>query len=160
MTASDIKKVLQIAVVTADLDRAIQVWTEKYGVEPWRVTTYDREAVSDWTRDGRPVDYELRIAIANIGDFMIELVEPVSGESPWSRSLSEHGGADHLHHVLCAYETNDFATGIDDFRRKGVPVEASGDMPGRGISWAFLDSEPDLGFRLEFVTRPGGWLGE
>jgi hypothetical protein len=156
MAASDIKSVFQLGIVTGALDRAMDVWTKKVGVGPWDVTVYDRATTGDWTVDGEPADFEVRVAIARIGGFVIELIEPTDGDSAYGRSLAEHGGADHIHHVLCTYESDDFEAAMDDFGRKGIATTQTGHMAGTGIKWAYLDTRADLGFDLEFVHMPGG----
>jgi methylmalonyl-CoA/ethylmalonyl-CoA epimerase len=156
VTASNIKDVLQLGIVTGDLDRAMRVWTEKYGVGPWQVSVYDRSNMSDWTVDDGPPEFEMRSAIAKLGGFMIELIQPTKGESTWSASLSRHGGADHIHHILCTYADDDFETTLDDFSRKGVQAVQTGHQGASGIRWAYLDSQPELGCLLELVQVPGG----
>jgi methylmalonyl-CoA/ethylmalonyl-CoA epimerase len=156
VAASDIKDVLQIGIVTADLDRAMRAWTDTYGVGPWQVSVYNRSNMSDWTVDDGPADFEMRSAIARTGGFMIELIQPISGESTWSESLARHGGADHIHHLLCTYADDDFDTTLTDFRRKGVPAVQIGHQGASGIRWAYLDSLPELGCLLELVQVPGG----
>src|SRR4051812_3804014 len=88
-----------ICIATRDLDRAVRVWSDRYGVGPWRVFEYDASNMSAMI-DGRPAQFEMRAALAQLGpSFRIEIIQPLSGDNPYADSLEQHGGADHLHHV-------------------------------------------------------------
>jgi methylmalonyl-CoA/ethylmalonyl-CoA epimerase len=151
MTASNISDIVQIGVVTADVDRAMRVWEERYGVGPWMEMALDQ---SQWTINGETPSAEWRVVMAQAGSTQIELIQPTKGTSMFSESLARHGGADHVHHVRCKFEEDTRQAVVDDAREKGIPVAITGHNTS-GVEMAFLDSEPDLGFMLEFVHVPG-----
>jgi methylmalonyl-CoA/ethylmalonyl-CoA epimerase len=155
MSESDLTGVAQIGILTADLDRAIRTWEEKYGVGPWQVQTCDGSTMSETMLGGRPATFGMRLAVTYLGSLMLELIEPGEGDSVYAQSLARRGGADHLHHVLCT--TRDFRGTLDAFRRKGVATAQSGTFNDGPIDWAYLDTEPDLGFMLEFIQLPEGY---
>ena len=152
--SAELRGIAQLGIVTADIDRAVRVWEEKYGVGPWLVGDADLARTSATTLNGRPASFSARIAIAWIGPMMVELIEPATGESVWADSLHRHAGADHIHHVLCL--TDDIGETIDDFDRKGVPASQTGHHEISGVDWAYFDTEDDLGFTLEFAFFPPG----
>jgi methylmalonyl-CoA/ethylmalonyl-CoA epimerase len=155
MTATDLTGVAQIGIITADLDRAIRTWQEKYGVGPWHVQTCDASTMSETMLGGRPATFGMRLAVTYLGGLMLELIQPGEGDSVYAHSLARRGGADHLHHILCT--TRDFQGTIDAFGRKGVATAQSGTMNEGPIEWAYLDTEADLGFMLEFIQLPEGY---
>ena len=46
---------------------------------------------------GRPAEYRMRIALANVGPLRIELIEPLEGDTVYAEFVREHGyGVHHL----------------------------------------------------------------
>ena len=87
-----------LGVVTADLDRAVRTWTDRYGIGPWRLYRYGSSNMSA-KLDGEPVEFEMRVGLCQLTNARIELLQPLDERSHYARSLAEHGGADHIHHV-------------------------------------------------------------
>jgi len=145
-------QVTQIGILTRDLDRVVRTWSDKYGVGPWQIHDFDPSNMTDMTVAGKPADFGMRIAIAFIGEMMLEVIEPTSDGNIYAESLDRHGGADHFHHILCSTDEG-FRASLDRFRDKGVPTMQSGHM-STGATFAYLDTEADLGFALEVADVP------
>jgi len=80
-----------ICIVTADLDRAVRCWWDRYRVGPWQVFTYDRSNM-EATIDGEPADFQMRVALAQLGAaFRIEIIQPLDDLSLYAASLSKTG---------------------------------------------------------------------
>ena len=150
---TNITGVTQIGIITADIDRAVRTWADRYGVGPWQVFRFDPSNMSELTVGGRPVEYGMRIALAYLGPMMFELIEPSDERSVYAQSLERHGGADHFHHILC--DTDDFHATLAAFAQKGITPAQTGHMHETHASFAYLDSEPDIGFMLEFAHVDG-----
>src|SRR5438132_5442947 len=110
-----LKEVTQLGIVTRDLDRTIRIWSDKYGVGPWQVHVFDPSNMTELTVGGRPAEYGMRIALAFLGSMMLEVIEPLDERSIYAGSLERHGGADHLHHVLCTTD-DDLQSSLEHFR--------------------------------------------
>jgi methylmalonyl-CoA/ethylmalonyl-CoA epimerase len=149
-----------ICIVTRDLDRAVRVWWERYGVGPWRVFRYDASNMSAVV-DGRPADFEMRAALAPLGPgFRVEIIQPLSDGNPYAESLAEHEGADHLHHLRL--DVADFDEALGHLRGLGIGTRlhatfASAHADGPPLTGAYLDTKADLGFTLEVAARPDGF---
>jgi catechol 2,3-dioxygenase-like lactoylglutathione lyase family enzyme len=146
-----------VGVVTGDLDRALRTWTESFGIGPWSVHTFDETNMSIEV-DGEAVPTAARFAHAFVGETCrIELIEPLrDDDGPYARSLREHGGADHLHHVRL--EVADFGAVLGAAARDGVGTvldavfaDAGGGEP---LRVAYLDTGPRIGFITEIVEFP------
>ena len=88
-----------ICVATGDIDRAVRVWSGRYGIGPWRLWTKDSTNMSAEVH-GRPTDFAMRVALCSLSSgTRIEIIEPLDDRSPYADSLARHGGADHVHHV-------------------------------------------------------------
>ena len=152
MVETPLKDVMQLGIVTRDLARAIRVWADTYGVGPWQVFEFDGSNMTDRTVGGAPVDYAMKIALAMLGPMMLELIEPLDERSIYWTSLEQHGGRDHVHHILCG--TDDYAASLDHFKAIGVEASQTGHMTQTDATFAYLDTEADLGLALEIVAMP------
>ena len=151
-----------ICIATRDIDRAVRVWWDRYGVGPWPVFSYD---AANATVDGRPTDFRMRASLAQIGPhFSVEIIQPLDDRSPYAKSLTEHGGADHIHHVL--FDVADFDDALGRLRELGLESiqhaqfkGASGDGPL--LTMTYLATEAELGFTLEIAhAQPGFSMAE
>ena len=148
-----------ICIVTADLDRAVRRWWDRYRIGPWRVFSYDRSNMQAKV-NGSPVDFKMRAALAQLGPaFRLEIIQPLDELSPYAETLSRAGGADHVHHLRL--DVPDFAQTHDELVALGLPVrlEASfkgGSSEGR-FQATYFDAGDDLGLLLEIGDAPAGF---
>lgn len=160
MTQSLFTGANHIGIVTRDLDRAIRTWWDRYGVGPWRVYRYDASNMSARV-DGTPVEYEMRVALAQLGpNLRVEIIQPLDERSPYADSLVRHGDADHVHHVRL--DVADFDEAYPRLQALGLPTRmhatfAGADADGPKVTAAYLGTEDELGFTLEVVGMPGGF---
>ena len=149
-----------ICIVTADIDRAVRVWSDKYGVGPWQVFSYDSSTMTALV-NGTLTAFAMRAALCQLGPhFRVEIIQPVDGGSPYAESLGRHQGADHVHHVRL--DVADYGSAIERLRGSGLTTRmdmtfqnASPDGPG--LTATYLGTEDDLGFILEIAHRPPGF---
>jgi hypothetical protein len=144
--------VVQIAVVTADLDRTLTKWVEHYGVGPWDIYELGDSRLHDMTIDEEPADYRMRSAGARWGAIDIEVIQPLDDKSIYAQSLARHNGADHLHHVACA--TDDFDGTLTRFRERGMKSAMGGSL--EELRFEYLDTFADIGFWIELTKVPDG----
>ena len=150
-----------ICIVTADLDRAIRTWSDGYGVGPWSVYGYDDTNMTA-TVDGEPGRFTMRAALCQLGpNVRLELIEPVDGDSPYSQSLAERHGADHIHHVR--FDVDSYETARDRLEALGLPVKLDATFRGGGgadgprLTGTYFDATNELGFIVEIADRPDGF---
>jgi hypothetical protein len=137
------RKVIQIAFVTADLDREIQRYASNYGMAPWYVYEISSRTVEDlYKYDGRR-EFAYRAAMCHIRDFEWELVEPLDEKSIYAEHLRISGPS--LHHM--AFEVDDYAAALEALKRMGKTVLQSGNWSGK--RFAHIDTVDDLGFVTE-----------
>ena len=147
-----LKRVNQIALVVRDLDAAMRRYWELLGIGPWRVYTYGPPLVHDMTYRGRPQDYRMRLALAQVGEIMLELIQPLSGESIYVEHLE--GKGEGLHHLGVFVPSFDEA--VAEVQRRGYAILQSGRGYGRwgDGGYAYVDTEGDLGVILEVIEIP------
>jgi methylmalonyl-CoA/ethylmalonyl-CoA epimerase len=149
-----------VCVVTGDLDRAVRTWADRYGVGPWRVFAYDADTMTAEV-DGEQTHFAMRAALCNLGpSFRLEIIQPHDDRSPYARSLAEHDGRDHLHHVRL--DVADFAGASEKLAGLGLPklLEATfkgGDDRSRAHC-RYFDTTGELGFLVEVAGLPEGFV--
>src|SRR5262249_11128200 len=127
----------QRAYVTTDLDRAVQVFTQRYGVAEFVPFPNIHSHHADGTES------DLNVALSYAGDTMIELIEPAGGDDHlWRDHLSGNGFQIRFHH-------NGF---LVEGEAELLAIAARPDGPAprlQGISvgtrFLYLDSVAELG---------------
>lgn len=138
----------QNAYVTTDLDRAMEIWRDQFGVERFHVFDNDVPQVEASPR------YLVRIALANVGGVEIELIEPFPGQAPLhEEGLPADGSfALHFHHLAMRImgtraEFDAHLAGLDPVLH---PVAWRGELPGF-MAYAYTDERATLGHYVEHV---------
>ena len=129
-------KVDHIGIATRELDDALSVWRDALGLE-----VDSTEAV---------VEQGVRVAMLPIGETHIELLEPLSENSPVGKFLEKRGPG--IHHV---------AIRVDDIKQSLASLKAKGarlidETPRRGAGGclvAFVHPASANGVLLELVQH-------
>jgi catechol 2,3-dioxygenase-like lactoylglutathione lyase family enzyme len=87
----------QVALVVEDLEQVAENYWNILGIGPWAIYDWESPLVYDRTYHGQTVWARERIALAQVGDVQLELVQPVEGPSIYADWLVEHGEG--LHHM-------------------------------------------------------------
>jgi catechol 2,3-dioxygenase-like lactoylglutathione lyase family enzyme len=148
----NVRTISQVALVVQDLDEAVRRYWTRCGIGPWRIYTYQPALVKDMTYRGRRRDYRMRLALAQAGDVMLELIQPLSEENVYTEHLRTKGPG--LHHIGIVVPSVDAA--VAEAGRGGVQVLQSGRGYGaRGDgAYAYMDTESLLGMIVEFIEFP------
>ncbi|HWP43870.1 MAG TPA: methylmalonyl-CoA epimerase [Blastocatellia bacterium] len=102
-------------------------------------------------------DQGVQVAMLPVGESRIELLEPVSDDSPVGRFIARRGEG--LHHIC--YEVEDLAARLEDLRLRGVRVLDG--YPRRGAEGklvAFLHPASASGVLVELVEKARTAEGE
>jgi hypothetical protein len=139
----------QFGYVTTDLDRAMEVLADRYGLEHCvKITT----AGSSFFVGDEPAEWEGRFAMGARGGPIIEVIEPVSGAVDFYRRFLPDDGsfAVRLHHLATFVDTGD-----DEWERIRAILRGSDldfdytvVIPGR-VRAGYVDTSADLGHLLE-----------
>lgn len=136
----------QLAYVTNDVDRALEVFAERYGVGEFR----DLGEVALALDDGG--EATIRIALTLVGWLELELIEPRGGrDDVYRRELTGEGFALHWHHVGFKVPSPE---ALDDARHDliagGHDVVLSGGNPSASMFF-YADARETLGHHLEYI---------
>ena len=148
----NMRTIHQVALVVEDLDEAVRRYWTLCGVGPWRIYTYQPPLVKDMTYRGRRHDYRMRLALAQMGDLMLELIQPLCDANVYTEHLRAKGPG--LHHVGIIVPSVEEA--VAEAARGGLSVLQSGrgyGLQGDG-AYAYMDTEALLGMIVEFIEFP------
>lgn len=148
MDKSKFTKVLQIAFVVKNLDEAIKIYSEKYGIGPWKISEISSNTVDDLYKHDNKLDFSYRVAMCDIGNLEWELVEPLDDKSIYSDFLKEKGPG--FHHV--AFEVKDYDAAETTLKSSGIKILSSGNW--QGTRFAHFETENDLDFVIELFKFP------
>jgi catechol 2,3-dioxygenase-like lactoylglutathione lyase family enzyme len=140
-----------VCVVTANVDRAVHTYSDRYGIGPWSVYNYDRSNMAVKIR-GEPVDFKMRVGLCRLGEtFSIELIQPLDDSNLYAESLAVHGGADHVHHLKL--DVADFARASERLDGLGLQQLLDGRFrgadDGSGAHGVYYATEDEIGFVVE-----------
>lgn len=136
--------VSQIGVVVKDIDSAMAFYTDVMSVGPFKI--FEPE-YTDKTYRGKPGNFKMRIALAQLGALQFELIEPLEGDTIYDEFLEEKGGG--LHHL--GFDIENIEDRITAMKKMGIEVLMSGKRPG--VAFAYMDTEPLTGIIVEFIER-------
>jgi methylmalonyl-CoA epimerase len=127
-------KIDHLGIATKEIDQALSFWEDALGLE--KVHT---EVVED---------QKVRVAMLPLGESRIELLEPMSEDSPISKFLEKRGGG--IHHV--AVQVEDIETSLKRLKDKGMRlIDESPRIGAEGCLVAFVHPSSANGVLLELV---------
>jgi methylmalonyl-CoA/ethylmalonyl-CoA epimerase len=158
MAESLFKSVDQVAVVVRDLDAAMKRYVEEFGIGPWSVYTFSPDWIKRMTFRGEERGYAMKLALADAGGMMYELIEPVEGPNSYQEFLDASGEG--LHHL--GYFVEDIDDAIKEMEEKGYPLLQSGRGFGTGGdgAYAYFETEGALGCIIEAIEMPTSEMPE
>ncbi len=129
-------KVDHIGIATRQLDEALTLWRDALGLQ---VTSTE-----EVTEQG------VRVAMLPIGESQIELLEPLSPNSPVGKFLEKRGPG--IHHV--ALRVTDIQAALVQLKEKGTRlIDETPRVGAGGCLVAFIHPSSANGVLLELVQR-------
>lgn len=133
-----------MCVIVKDIETAAEKWAEILGVEKPSIGINHLEGGKDYTYRGEPISCDLKVACIQMDGWLLELHQPIGGESSFKEFVEKHGYG--VHHI--GFEVGDARDqviesladlGFDTNRTLGI-------YPGS--SWTIVDTEEALGMNL------------
>ena len=123
-----------VAVAVADLDEAIADYARQYGVAPLYREVVKEQGVEE--------------AMIPVGGSFVQLLQPLSEETPVGKFLSKNGPG--LHHI--AYAVPSIEDALAHLKSEGVRlIDESPRIGGRGARIAFVHPKELAGTLIELV---------
>ena len=126
-----------VAIAVGDLDAALEEYWAQYGVEPLY-----REIVED---------QGVEEAMLPVGGSFVQLLQPLSSETPVGRFLEKRGEG--VHHI--AFAVADIELALEHLKQQNVRlVDERARLGGRGLKIAFVHPAALAGTLIELVEYP------
>ena len=127
-------KINHLGIATKGIDEALDFWADALGLENVHTETVE--------------DQKVRVAMLPIGESRIELLEPISDDSPISKFLDKRGGG--IHHI--AVEVADIEATLTQLKAKGMRlIDEQPRVGAEGCLVAFVHPSSANGVLLELV---------
>jgi methylmalonyl-CoA/ethylmalonyl-CoA epimerase len=136
-----------VGFVVADLEAAGADYERRYGIPVERV--FDL-TVEDAELDGAPARFSARYGFLPLGNTDLELIQPLEGDSPYSRFLAGHG--DGIHHLAFVVDSIDAYLEHLRATEAGAELVLDARVPG-GLRFVYVDGTA-YGTVLELVEMP------
>jgi len=131
-----LEKLDHIGIAVKDLDQAMKLYREAFGIEP------DLVYESSYTK--------ARIAFFPIGDVRVELIQPVDLESVVGKFLEKRGEG--IHHV--SYRVKDVDGSLAELEKKGVQlIDKKSRKVRENERVAFLHPKSTNGVLVELIQE-------
>lgn len=142
----------QVCILIPDLDKAVENFYKIFGIGPWHIYTYGKPLVKRMTRNGKPTEYKMKVALSYFGNMRLELIEPLEGDTVYQEFIEKHGYGVHHLGIL----TNNMQESIKKAARAGIEMtmDGAGFGPDDDGHYAYLDTEELIGTTLELIERP------
>ena len=140
------EKFIQINIVVKDIRKAAAAWGKILGIETPKIRENHLASSEEYqyTYRGKETSCDLLVCDIPMGQFVIELHQPVEGESSFREFLEKHGNG--VHHL--GFEAGgDRDAVLRELKELGLDVDRTvGYYPGS--SWTIVDAEDVLGVNL------------
>jgi methylmalonyl-CoA/ethylmalonyl-CoA epimerase len=127
-------KINHLGIATKGIDEALKFWSDALGLE-----NVHTEIVED---------QKVRVAMLPLGESRVELLEPISEDSPLSKFLEKRGPG--IHHI--AVEVEDIEASLAQLKDKGMRlIDESPRIGAENCLVAFVHPASAGGVLLELV---------
>jgi len=142
-----------IGVVVRDMEKAVEYYSSVFGLGPFNVYVFEPE--KQWFME-KPSSFRLQMGKAMWGDIVLELIQPIGGESLHKDFLGTHGeGLQHLGFLVPDYEET-----FDKFVKAGFApltrVETYVEAYKGNLKACYFDTRRVGGIIFEIVWR--SWI--
>lgn len=130
-------KIDHIGIATSGIRESAGFWRDTVGIEIGEIEEVPQQKV--------------RVCMLPVGESRIELLEPMSEDSPISKFLGKRGPG--IHHIAVAVE--DIRAALATFKENGAKlIDAEPRIGAAGCLVAFVHPSSTGGVLLELVERP------
>jgi methylmalonyl-CoA/ethylmalonyl-CoA epimerase len=142
-----LKKVVQIALVVKDIEASSKLWADLLGMPAPEIrTTRPGHEVNQIYR-GKPSEGQVKLTFFNLGQVVIELLQPISEGTSWKEWLDNKGeGVQHL-----GFQVADPDKTSSSLEKAGYPVFHKGRYDSLDGTYIYHDTQEALGVVIELL---------
>lgn len=132
-----LNRIYHLGYAVEDLDAATRFYRDAFGAEPGEPEVVEEQGIV--------------ATMFEVGESMIELVQPTHPDSPVARFLAKRGEG--FHHV--AFEVDDLEAALADLKSRGVElIDETPRIGAGGTLMAFVHPNAAFGVLTELVEFP------
>ncbi len=138
----------QVAWVVKDIQATEKFFKEVIGVRDFvKLENLSAQSLQG-THYGKPAEFSFHLYLGYSGDSMIELIQPISGQSIFQEYIDKNpsGG---VQHVAYSVPVADLEKAVSELTGKGCPVITTLNLPVAHV--VFFDTYNDLGVVTEII---------
>ncbi len=139
--------VCQVAVVVKDIEKTARDYAEIFGLAVPEVVITDPLEKAHTRYHGKPTEGRAKLAFFNMGQVVLELIEPIGGPSTWQEVLDSRGEG--MHHI--AFMVSGMDNTLAQLDSQGCPTVQRGDYTGG--QYAYVDATKKLKLVLELLEN-------
>ncbi len=129
-------KISHLGIATKGIDEALKFWQDALGLENIHTETVE--------------DQKVRVAMLPLGETNIELLEPISEDSPIQKFLEKRGGG--IHHI--AVEVDNIEESLVKLKNQGMRlIDEKPRVGAEGCLVAFVHPSSAGGVLMELVQK-------
>jgi methylmalonyl-CoA/ethylmalonyl-CoA epimerase len=140
-----LKKVIQIAIVVRDIESAAMHWSEVLGMPVPEIRTTRPGHEVRMTYRGKPSEGRVKLTFFNLGQVVLELMQPVGEGTSWKEILDKKGEG--IHHL--GFQVADPEKTTRALEQEGYPVIHRGRYDSDDGDYIYFDSQKALGVLIE-----------
>ncbi|MBK8881338.1 MAG: VOC family protein [Bacteroidales bacterium] len=142
-----LKKVVQVAIVVRDIEASSKLWAELLGMPvPEISTTRPGHEVKEIYR-GKPSEGQVKLTFFNLGQVVIELLQPISEGTSWKEFLDKKGeGVQHL-----GFQVEDPGKTSKALEQAGYPIIHQGRYDSDDGTYIYHETLDALGVVIELL---------
>jgi methylmalonyl-CoA/ethylmalonyl-CoA epimerase len=140
-----LKKVIQVAIVVRDIEATSKHWSELLGMPVPEIKTTRPGHEVKMTYRGKPSEGQVKLAFFNLGQVVLELLQPVGVGSSWKEILDKRGEG--VHHL--GFQVVDPKKTTQALEKEGFPIIHQGRYDSDDGDYIYFDSQKALGVLIE-----------
>jgi methylmalonyl-CoA/ethylmalonyl-CoA epimerase len=134
----NVKKISHLGIAVESIEDQISPFKDILGLE--------------FTGEEIVEDQKVRVAFLKVGESRVELIEPISDDSPIRKFLDKKGGRTTIHHI--AYEVDDLESAIKEAKEKGAEmIDEEPRIGAGGVRIAFIHPKSASGILTELCEQ-------
>lgn len=142
-----LQKVVQIAIVTRDIEASAKRWSALLGMPVNAITTTRPGKEVKMVVNGKPSDARVKLTFFRLGQVVLELMQPLGGLSSWQSGLDRNGES--VHHI--GLQVADLDGSIKRLESLGYKQEHRGRYDKDNGDYVYFDTEKALGVIVELL---------
>ncbi len=143
-----LKKVVQVAIVVRDIEASSKLWAELLGMPAPEIrTTRPGHEVKEIYR-GKPSEGQAKLTFFNLGQVVLELIQPVGEGTSWKEFLDKKGeGVQHL-----GFQVADPVKTSGELEKAGYPILHKGRYDSDDGTYIYHETLDALGVVVELLN--------